>query len=527
MTTLTKKYVPVLLNCLLSAILIACSTDYSRLSQTELLLETNPIAADSLLSTMPQPTSSRNYAWYAVLKTQALYKQYKPITSDSLILIATNYYGTRHKSYRSAMAWYTQGCVYTELNDEISAIDAFLKAKDLFPDTLIRYYALTEQNLAKCYLAKEMYKESKTSFIQCRNIAQLLGDSSIIAYSDYHLAFIQIRNKQYEGVNDSFQALSTSKNLAPFYRQECLIQLAKYHLFYTNKPDSAIYYLNLHLAVKDIGTKGATYNLLANVNYRLGEYDSALHYFNKSLKERNDIYTLCNSYGRLSELSLLKGNNQEAFKYGKLYTEGLDSIRVLTNSNEIAAITIAHKTEIESIKRKEYHNKVIIIGVLILLSVLALLYAYYQSQINKVNRNYIKFCDNVWASINTTFTADSSDYDYLTTGKTKYLNSPSHFILLSNICENNITRNEKEVIKHDLNVAFSDLIAFMTNKYPTINNREVQLCILSFLGLEKNRICQLLDLSNDSFRKQKSRLKEKLGDSYDSYFAKKTPTKNS
>jgi hypothetical protein len=80
------------------------------------------------------------------------------------------------------------------------------------------------------------------------------------------------------------------------------------------------------------------------------------------------------------------------------------------------------------------------------------------------------------------------------------------------------SREEKDAIKHDINVAFSDLMVYMLNKYPSINNREIQLCVLNYLGAEKGKICQILDLSDDSFRKQKSRLKVKLGDSYGLYF---------
>ena len=125
-------------------IMNACTGTRSRLHQVESLLETEPVVSDSILASMPEPQSHRDRAWYAVLKTQTDYKLYKPITSDSLILTATSYYGTHNKNYRTAMAWYSQGCVYSELNNDFAAIDAFLKAKDLFPDTLIRYYALTE-----------------------------------------------------------------------------------------------------------------------------------------------------------------------------------------------------------------------------------------------------------------------------------------------------------------------------------------------------------------------------------------------
>ena len=93
-------------------LLISCRDNgaHRTLLNAEQLLETDVVAADSILESMTTPSSKRDRAWYAVLKTQATYKQYKPITTDSLILTATQYYGSNRKSYRSAMAWYSQGC---------------------------------------------------------------------------------------------------------------------------------------------------------------------------------------------------------------------------------------------------------------------------------------------------------------------------------------------------------------------------------------------------------------------------------
>lgn len=499
----------------LLAALISCR-DNNALKEAEALLETNPAAADSILTSMPVPTSNRDRAWHAVLKTQADYKLYKPITSDSLILTATNYYGIHRINFRSALAWYTQGCVYHELKDDLSAINSYLKAIDLFPDTLLRYYALTEQYLGICYLSKGMYDDANTYFIRCRENANRLSDSTMIAFSDYNKALIQLYNKCDDGINETFKQLHKSKYLSKYYRNESLVQLAKYHIFTTVCLDSALYYLDLK-AKESNKIRGASNNLRGEIYYLQNNMDSAYYYYKLSLVTSDDIYTDCASYKRLCELSHLFGNTDDAFNYGKLYTESVDSIRILRNANDIAAISIAHKSEIEAIKRKEFKNKTIISSALLLLAALVLLYASYQSRFKTIYSNYIKFCDNVWTRINTTLSTDSTDSDYLSFCKTKYLNSPSHFILMSPLHEK-YNREEKDAIKHDINVAFSDLMAYMLNKYPSINNKEVQLCILNSLGTEKSKICQILDLSDDSFRKQKSRLKEKLGDSYILYF---------
>lgn len=168
----------IILSGLIATILISCGNSRI-LREAETLLETNPAAADSILASMPAPKSRRDRAWYAVLKTQADYKQYKPLTTDSLILTATDYYGTRirgsrNRRYHSALAWYSQGCVYTELNNDLAAIDAYLKAEGLFPDTLVRYYALTENKLGVLLINRMMLDEAKQQFKCCQINAKRL-----------------------------------------------------------------------------------------------------------------------------------------------------------------------------------------------------------------------------------------------------------------------------------------------------------------------------------------------------------------
>ena len=124
---------------------------YNSLQDIEQLLETDVVAADSMLSTIPLSGSRKDRALYAILKTQADYKNNVIAQDDSLILTATEYYGTKKRDYHAAMAWYSLGCVYSDMGNDPEAINAYLKAKSLFPDTLVRYYALTEQNLGQHY----------------------------------------------------------------------------------------------------------------------------------------------------------------------------------------------------------------------------------------------------------------------------------------------------------------------------------------------------------------------------------------
>ena len=497
--------------------LIGCGD--SRLTEVEQLMETDVKAADSILSAMPMPTSRRDRAWYAVLKTQADYKQYKPITSDSLILTATDYYSAHRKSYRSAMAWYTQGCVYKEMKDNVAATESYLIAIDLFPDTLIRYYVLTEMSLAKCYLDKYMYDESLSLYNCCRNSAIRDADSTVLSYVDYQIALIKLYTQQFQGLDQAFLELNQDEKLSRFYREECLIQLAKYHICYTCELDSALFYLHSFMN----GTKtpqGLAYRLKGDIYYQRGDVDSAYAYYLKSINEKCDIVTMCGSYKGLTEISLLSGNHTDAYTYGKLYTESLDSIRVLSNANEISSLIIDYNTKINSLKRRDFRTKTIIIFISSILLIILLSYGVSINHLNSINQSYISFCDNVWSTINSPLKENSTESDLLSYCKSRYMSSPSHYILFhdreTGICH--LDKSAKSAILHDINIAFSDVIVDLINRDSSINNRDIQTCLLHYLGVDKRLLCEILNITDDNYRKIKSRMKYKLEDSYGLYF---------
>ena len=132
-----------------------------QLERLEAQLDTAPDAVRLALDSIPFASlGDEERALYAILRTQADYKCYVPLTTDTLIRHATNYYNRNRKSYRAAMAWYSLGCVYTELRDDVNAIHAYLQAKSFFPDTTTKYHAYCNQNLGEHYLNRNMFDEA-------------------------------------------------------------------------------------------------------------------------------------------------------------------------------------------------------------------------------------------------------------------------------------------------------------------------------------------------------------------------------
>lgn len=322
-----------------------------QLDAVELMLESNPAKADSMLCEMSIPSGKQERAWYAVLKTQADYKQYKPILSDSLILTATKYYGTRHKNYRSAMAWYTQGCVYVELNDDVGATESFLHALDLFPDTLNRYYILTEKSLADVYLRKTVYDQALSMYSICRDNASTINDSTIISYCDYKIASIYLFEENYDLAEQLFARLKDEQNLSSFYRNESQLNYSKILLYGKEDFDAVLSLLNKYTKETN-RQQGLAYSLLGVVHYKLCNFDSAYFYFNLSLETERNIYTRSVDYSYLLELSCLKSDPQSAHAYSGQYTHLMDSILILENANEVVATKILYNQEKYGQKKK-------------------------------------------------------------------------------------------------------------------------------------------------------------------------------
>ena len=181
---------------LVFTVLLASCADRAplhRLETIEEVIDTDPETAYYMLDSIDHSTlHGEARALYAILRTQADYKCYEPLTSDSLIRYATDYYDGNRKSYRAAMAWYSLGCVYSELQDDAAAVEAYLKAQSLFPDTTVRYHRLCYQNLGQHYLRKDMTDEALAAYTLYHNTAE--GYDHL--YADIKLAQAYIHKRQ-------------------------------------------------------------------------------------------------------------------------------------------------------------------------------------------------------------------------------------------------------------------------------------------------------------------------------------------
>ena len=136
------------------------------MNMAEFIMDNDAYTADSLMNLI-DPSAIRGkerQARYALLYTAAEYKNYQPMRSDSLIMIAVRHYSISNNLDFRFLSYYYLGCVYVDLKQYQDAAVAFAQAEQLigkinnsFWEGLL-YYQLGEIFNAACdYNRAETY----------------------------------------------------------------------------------------------------------------------------------------------------------------------------------------------------------------------------------------------------------------------------------------------------------------------------------------------------------------------------------
>ena len=228
----------------------SCGRDsrLTALEQVESLMETDAPSARALLDSLPtEGLRGEAAARYAIMRTQTDYKCFVPLTTDSLIAEATRYYGDRRPSMHAAMAWYSLGCVRAEQGDDVLAVEAFLKACTLFPDTLSRYYALCQQNLGHHYSRRGMFDEALEAYAAFNRSAAVSERDTLI--NNYHIGKVLVEQGKTDEATAVLAALIDNPSASAGLKQKAHFELAKVACYLQNDYAGAL--RHAHAAAKE------------------------------------------------------------------------------------------------------------------------------------------------------------------------------------------------------------------------------------------------------------------------------------
>ena len=531
------------MNIIWLLILFSCSNYQSNLIEVEKLIVTDLQAADSVLSSIPMPKSRRDYALYAVLKTQTDYKLDRPFATDSLILAATEYYGNRRKSYYAALAWYSQGCVYSRMHNDYIAIYSFLKAKDLYPDTLVSYYALTEKELGARYYNKSMYIEAYKEFNNCMINAERLEDSLTLYYATVFSLLSKIKDSK-SGNADSLYSIILQDS--PIFHQtaDTIVQVPMYVTTSSElKSDTSfrkvkvIKYFNTGNR-SDSMPMDSYLHLKANMFYNIGDYDSAYSYYNRAINIVLGTDAMKNVIDRLAEISAKKGNAAEVLMWHQRYSELRDSIEMVkqSDSREIMDLQYLHREELKEEKMQGRHKRFVLICIFSFIAttiITVLIYVLFKNREKKriieKQEEFIRLEQEIRRSsisILESRVREQSQTDpearavlmnlyrhRIEINKKYFYNSEAFRTLTSDSLGQELDSSKKAMVIETIKHSFSDTIADMQIEYPGIDTEESLTLLLSAMNFKNELVAKLLgNVTADAIRKRKYRFSKRNPD---------------
>ena len=338
---------------LLTASVTSCRRDaafHDALLRAEALMETDPHAArallaeieDSILKIEDYPAeeaskarknfqssifnfqSKGDAAHYALLKTQADYKCNVRLTSDSLPLIATNYFGTKRKSQRAALAQYYLGCTYSDMHRNLDAIDALLRATTLFPDTTNKYYANSLFELGLLYRQQNMFDSALVAFRHYRQTDVCHSDSVNIGLADYNMGLTALFKGEDLLADSLFLCVMHNTKNSAYMRNDINFQLAKQYFYRKHDAERASEYLEKYMSYA--GENSVSLLLCAEIQAEKHEPLQAYTNYRKGLKKSKDLSVRCTAYKGLAYIAPLLDKTDSARYFMNQYEALLDSI---------------------------------------------------------------------------------------------------------------------------------------------------------------------------------------------------------
>ena len=311
------------------------------LAEAEAMMYTCPDSALQMLEAIPHPDrlTGQEQADYALLLSFARYRCYVPATSDSLINIAVQYYQDKDDADKRGMAYYVWGSILQECNGDMEVIiQAYKDAEQQIPDmknheTVSRIYSrlgFLNQSAGNYNLGKKYYKEAIIINKEYNN-NHSLTDNYLNLFTLYYLS----------SENDSVdwcanQLLQLEKNLTDSVLKSKIYQNIGVRYMYLGNLIKAEEYLTASLRLNTNSQSPKIWFALANLYRNSNRMEKADSLYVR-LSTHPDIVVRTNAYKNIL-CGLLNQSSKEAYFLFNQYTESADSAYKQLYNTEINAL---------------------------------------------------------------------------------------------------------------------------------------------------------------------------------------------
>lgn len=528
----TMRYKHIISVVLWSMFLVACGPDRRVALAEKLMAEKETDSAIAVMQEIKEPQNNltdRDYALYALLLSEAMHrKQQLNAETDTLLLPAIKYFS------ESGDSLYAERALY-----------------------------------CKAHLDRRLYrmKDAMQSFLKALLFLQGSGNDEQLYRVNTWLGVVCLNQEEYEGKmrysKEALKAALRMDNL--FYKNLALCDIATGYYF-LNRLDSALYYAwaaydaaiadslpsQLPHVYTDLGSiyakmgengKALEYidkaiglrprkDTLAILGLyadkvdlfgKLGQYDSAYHYFRKAVASPN-LATQADAYNHMSGAYYKMGRCNEAYSLLLRFTELADSVRKQRHTAEVIALQELYKHEQLSVENlywrtqaAERQSNVYLMATLSLLSlwIASTIYFFYwrnrrrlveqqhqlasqqeelhhQRQVTTENLQRMAEMEQKEARLKETF------FRRLNQRIVQEIEKGSN-ILLSD--------DDWEDIVQNADIIFDNFTRRLQQHYPALNKEDLRYCCMVKMQLSQLEMSQIMHLEKDSVKKRLKRIR--------------------
>ncbi len=528
----TMRYKHIISVVLWSMFLVACGPDRRVALAEKLMAEKETDSAIAVMQAIKEPQNNltdRDYALYALLLSEAMHrKQQLNAETDTLLLPAIKYFS------ESGDSLYAERALY-----------------------------------CKAHLDRRLYrmKDAMQSFLKALLFLQGSGNDEQLYRVNTWLGVVCLNQEEYEGKmrysKEALKAALRMDNL--FYKNLALCDIATGYYF-LNRLDSALYYAQaaydaaiadslpsqLPHVYTDLGSiyakmgengKALEYidkaiglrsrkDILAILGLyadkvdlfgKLGQYDSAYHYFRKAVTSPN-LATQADAYNHMSGAYYKMGRCNEAYSLLLRFTELADSVRKQRHTAEVIALQELYKHEQLSVENlywrtqaAERQSNVYLMATLSLLSlwIASTIYFFYwrnrrrlveqqhqlasqqeelhhQRQVTTENLQRMAEMEQKEARLKETF------FRRLNQRIVQEIEKGSN-ILLSD--------DDWEDIVQNADIIFDNFTRRLQQHYPALNKEDLRYCCMVKMQLSQLEMSQIMHLEKDSVKKRLKRIR--------------------
>lgn len=528
----TMRYKHIISVVLWSMFLVACGPDRRVALAEKLMAEKETDSAIAVMQEIKEPQNNltdRDYALYALLLSEAMHrKQQLNAETDTLLLPAIKYFS------ESGDSLYAERALY-----------------------------------CKAHLDRRLYrmKDAMQSFLKALLFLQGSGNDEQLYRVNTWLGVVCLNQEEYEGKmrysKEALKAALRMDNL--FYKNLALCDIATGYYF-LNRLDSALYYAQaaydaaiadslpsqlphvytdlgsiyakmgengkaLEYIDKAIGLRPRKDTLAILGLYadkvdlfgKLGQYDSAYHYFRKAVASPN-LATQADAYNHMSGAYYKMGRCNEAYSLLLRFTELADSVRKQRHTAEVIALQELYKHEQLSVENlywrtqaAERQSNVYLMATLSLLSlwIASTIYFFYwrnrrrlveqqhqlasqqeelhhQRQVTTENLQRMAEMEQKEARMKETF------FRRLNQRIVQEIEKGSN-ILLSD--------DDWEDIVQNADIIFDNFTRRLQQHYPALNKEDLRYCCMVKMQLSQLEMSQIMHLEKDSVKKRLKRIR--------------------